>query len=129
MILCFRTAYVDDNGLTNTIPSDIRKTYLKTWFIVDFFSTFPIDRIVEAVVGSAASTQTRAIKLVRIVRLVRLLKLARLLKMGRLMKVFEEVIELSPIVTRCFKLGSRLLIMAHLLGCFWYYVSIQARTG
>jgi len=125
MVLCFRTAFVDDNGLTNTIPSSIRHRYLRTWFLVDFFSTFPVDRIVEAFASGVASTQTRALKLVRIVRLARLLKLARLFKMGKLLKVFEEVIELSPIVMRCMKLGSRLIVMAHLLGCFWYYISMH----
>jgi len=45
--------------------------------------------------------------------------------MGRLMQTFEEVAELSPIVVRCVKLGSRLVVLAHLLGCFWYYTSVQ----
>jgi len=131
MMATFRTAFINAEGLVNTIPMAIRKNYLAFWFVIDFFSTFPIDVIVEAIVasssggGSNAGTQTRALKLVRIVRLARLLKLARLAKMGKVVNILEEIMDLSPLVLKCLKLGGRLTVLAHLLGCFWYYVSVQ----
>merc|ERR1712032_808357 len=129
MMVTFRTAFINAEGLVNTVPAEIRKNYFAFWFIIDFFSTFPIDQIVEACVATtngSAGQQTRALKLVRIVRLARLLKLARLAKMGKLVEVLEHVVDLSPLAMKCFKLGGRLTVMAHLLGCFWYYTTVHA---
>lgn len=129
MIACFRTGFQTPEGVLDTVPMHIRQTYLKSWFPIDFFSTFPIDRIVEAALKSGSSggdsnvgNQARAVKLIRIIRLIRLLKLARLLKMGKLMKSFEEVMSQFPLLMKFGKLGFNLTFLAHLIACFWYYV-------
>lgn len=132
MIVNFITAYRDADGQLVMNPAQIRRHYLKTWFCVDFFSTFPIDRFVEALMqdsGTSTSTQTRAFKLIRIVRLARLLKLVRLLKMQRLLRKIEDTVEISALTLRCFKLVGGLTMIAHLLGCFWYYVSVHSDSG
>lgn len=124
MAMNFRTGYPNRDGVLITVPFMIRRQYLKTWFFIDFFSTFPIDRIMEAVlVGDAAGGNVRAVKLIRIIRLVRLLKLARLLKMGKLMDNLEEVIPNAEMLMKSVKLGFQLIFLAHLLGCFWFWVS------
>merc|ERR1719163_1491000 len=46
MFANFRTSFVNSEGIYDTIPTSIRNQYLRSWFTVDFFSTFPIDRIV-----------------------------------------------------------------------------------
>merc|ERR1719265_282595 len=84
MVVTFRSAFLDADGVTNTIPSEIRRHYLQGWFIVDFLSTFPIDWILETIVPDVRSN-SRAIKLIRIARLIRLLKLVRIFKLGKLM--------------------------------------------
>jgi len=126
MILTFRTAPVDAEGTMLTVPSVIRRKYLEGWFTVDFLSTAPIDRIVEALVATDnnVGNETRVLKLVRIVRLFRLLKLARLLKMGRIVRSFEDKFELSPLTLKCMNLGGKLTLMSHFLGCFWFYTSM-----
>ncbi|CAK0788465.1 unnamed protein product, partial [Prorocentrum cordatum] len=127
MVLNFRTGFVDGDGLINTVPSEIRSRYLKTWFGIDLCSTVPVDHLMDLVAlatGSDGSGRSaRALKMFKTLRLLRLLKLARLLKMGRLVRSFEEVVEVSPIVVKCFKLSGQLIILAHAIGCFWFHMS------
>eukprot|EP00929_Paragymnodinium_shiwhaense_P064368 TRINITY_DN32231_c0_g2_i1.p1 TRINITY_DN32231_c0_g2~~TRINITY_DN32231_c0_g2_i1.p1 ORF type:complete len:1458 (+),score=354.11 TRINITY_DN32231_c0_g2_i1:199-4572(+) len=122
IVLNFRCAFVDIDGNTNTIPAEIRLKYLKGWFWVDFLSTFPSDRVSGSVM-SGAGGEARAMRLIRIVRLVRLLKLIRLLRMGRLVSVLEDYVELSPLVVKTMSLSANLAVLAHLLGCFFFYSS------
>eukprot|EP00930_Biecheleria_cincta_P043154 TRINITY_DN2966_c0_g2_i1.p1 TRINITY_DN2966_c0_g2~~TRINITY_DN2966_c0_g2_i1.p1 ORF type:complete len:1445 (-),score=322.48 TRINITY_DN2966_c0_g2_i1:97-4368(-) len=124
MVLNFRTGYMDSDGYLVTVPHLIRQKYMWTWFPIDFFSTFPVDRCVEAGVGSSSmGKQTRALKMIRMVRLIRLLKLARMLKMGKLAQKFEDMADLSPLALKCINLGGKLTIMSHFLGCFWFFVA------
>ena len=69
------------------------------------------------------ASQVRAFKLIRILRLVRLLKLARLLKLGKFIHSVEEILGLSPAAFKLMKLVFNVTFIAHLLACFWYYVS------
>eukprot|EP00948_MAST-09A_sp_MAST-9A-sp1_P001674 g1674.t1 len=130
MILTARTAFWRNEELVyETRDSIILTTYLKSWFIIDFASTVPIDKIAVALAsassteGSSSGYALRSIKMVRIVRLIRLLKLARLLKLSKFAGQIDEYIEISPGALRLFSLFFQITFIAHLLGCFWYYVS------
>ena len=70
-----------------------------------------------------AASQVRALKLIRTLRLVRLLKLARLLKLGKFLKSVEDYLNISPAAFKLMKLVFNVTFIAHLLACFWYYVS------
>lgn len=126
MVLNFRTGFEDWDGIINIIPRHIVKQYLKGWFIIDFLSTFPIDRVVELFLADGAGAKTRAVKLIRIVRLARLLKLARMLKLGSVAKRFEEIAMVSPMAIKFLKLGGQLILLGHMLSCFWYYVALES---
>lgn len=58
----------------------IAREYLRTWFIVDFVSTVPLDTIFAKAVLNAGAL--RGTKLIRMIRLVRLFKIFRLLKVS-----------------------------------------------
>ena len=105
IIVTFRTAYLDDNNVLVTIPKMIRSRYLKFWFIIDFGSTLPIDKIVEAFAdkGGGGDSGLRSLKLIRIVRLVRLFKLVKLLKIDT--SAVEEVFELDETVKKTGKVS------------------------
>ncbi|CAJ1365647.1 unnamed protein product [Effrenium voratum] len=77
---------------------------------------------VEAITGQGGP-QARALKMIRMVRLIRLLKLARVLKMGKLVQRIEDILDLSPLTLRCINLGTKLTVMSHFMGCFWFFVS------
>jgi CRP-like cAMP-binding protein len=121
MVLSFRTGFTDADGVVNTIPSDIYMHYLKTWFAVDFCSTFPFDWILENILAGGGNT--RAIKLIRIVRLARLLKTMRLIKLSRLSDTANASVEVSPVVLRMSTLMCKIFFLAHLLSCIWFYLS------
>jgi hypothetical protein len=121
MLASARTAYVDkavDRLVAN--PAKIRKNYLKSWFVIDFFSTVPIDKIVEYFTAGTGS-DVRTLKMIRVLRLVRLLKLFRLAKMSKISQVIEREVDIDPIVWRLLSLFSQMAICAHLLGCFWFF--------
>ena len=117
----FRTAFVDVSGVVETVPNAIANNYLKGWFTIDFVSTVPIDFVIGQLVGGGGQT-LRALKLVRILRLVRLLKLARL---GKLVSVLEEDYNISPVLLRYMGLLVQVYFIAHLLACFWFYVTLS----
>lgn len=135
MGLTFRTAYFRrDDKVFITVPSTIGWTYLKSWFFIDFLSTFPVDTVIMAIVAASTPATTagqtadnskslRAFKLIRALRLIRLLKLARLLKLGKFIKSVEEWLQLSPAAFKLLRLVLQVTFIAHLLACFWYYMA------
>jgi len=48
ILLCFRVAFLDDHLVYVTEPKMIAKNYLTGWFLIDFLSTFPTDRLIAA---------------------------------------------------------------------------------
>jgi len=123
MILSFRTAFLDPNGLLNTMPTDIARHYFKTYFLVDFLSTMPIDRVVEAMSEAANSTVLRTFKLTRFARLFRLMKLARMLKLFKLVESAESSVEVSPLVLRLMVLFMNVCFLAHVVACAWHWLT------
>lgn len=119
----FRTAFYEDGGMVLvTVPALIARHYLRTWFTIDVLSTLPIDWIVEWVGGGGSAF--RSLKLIRALRLVRLLKLVRVLKLQRVAQGVEDAVAMSPALVRVLKLFFQVTFVAHLVSCFWYYVSV-----
>ncbi|CAK9022743.1 unnamed protein product [Durusdinium trenchii] len=124
MVLSFRTAFLDPNGLLNTVPSEIARHYLKTYFLVDFLSTAPIDRVVEAVATEASNSSVlRTLKLTRFARLFRLMKLARMLKLFKLVESAESSVEVSPLILRLMVLFMNVCFLAHVVACAWHWLT------
>lgn len=80
-------------------PQIVAKTYLKTWFAVDFVSSFPSDYIAYASIGGEDDSSisyaraSRVVKFIRITRLLGLLKLLRISKLLRFIQKWENVSE------------------------------------
>eukprot|EP00930_Biecheleria_cincta_P043155 TRINITY_DN2966_c0_g3_i1.p1 TRINITY_DN2966_c0_g3~~TRINITY_DN2966_c0_g3_i1.p1 ORF type:complete len:1469 (-),score=229.68 TRINITY_DN2966_c0_g3_i1:41-4447(-) len=122
LIINFRTAFVDSDGHLNTVPCDIAWNYLRSWFMIDFLSTAPIDRIVEAVVADNSNGQTRMLKLARFARLFRLMKLARMLKLFKLIELAESSVEVSPVLIKFLVLALNVAFLGHMIACIWHWV-------
>ena len=55
ILVTFRSAYEDsESDVMVTIPHEIAWHYFKTWFLIDFFSVFPVAEVVEYIVLSNA---------------------------------------------------------------------------
>ena len=91
-------------GVLITDYSAIAKNYLKTWFSIDFFATFPLDQVIKAANNGQTSNAARSTKILRVLRLFRLFKLFRLLKLGSFFGKYEEMITINPAVIKLVKL-------------------------
>lgn len=98
LILNFRTGIPeDDNSHIILDPKVIRSRYLRSWFLVDFISSIPVDYFflvvdLEARLESAEVYRTaRALRIVRFTKILSLLRLLRLSRLIRYIHQWEEV--------------------------------------
>lgn len=95
LVLNFRTGIViEDNTEIILDPERIKKKYLKTWFVVDFVSSIPVDYvflIVEKGIDSEVYKTARALRIVRFTKILSLLRLLRLSRLIRYIHQWEEV--------------------------------------
>ena len=59
----------------------------------------------------------------RFLRLFRLLRLLRLLKLGEYIAAVEIRFDINLTVLRILQMVCYLLFLAHILGCFWFYMA------
>jgi hypothetical protein len=122
----------------------IKKSYMKSWFFIDFFSVVPVDQVLlligNLIIDNTSSDEWVTIGFVILdwsltARMLRLLRLLRLVKIKKLMNVDRAISYLmqllSPFdITRLtlefyFRMFFLLVIMlggSHFLGCFWLMV-------
>ncbi|XP_072560322.1 potassium/sodium hyperpolarization-activated cyclic nucleotide-gated channel 2-like isoform X1 [Paramormyrops kingsleyae] len=140
LVLNFRTGIViEDNTDIILDPKEIKKKYLKTWFVVDFVSSIPVDYIfliVEKGIDSEVYKTARALRIVRftkILSLLRLLRLSRLIRyihqweevcglMDKDIKIFHMTYDLASAVMRIFNLIGMMLLLCHWDGCLQFLV-------
>jgi hypothetical protein len=96
----------------------IAKNYLKTWFLIDFVSSFPFDVVMVSDPKSKASA--RSAKLARIMRITKMLRLLRAAKLGRIIRKYEIELDVHHGVFEIVKFFVFQLVMAHWLACFFF---------
>ena len=120
IILSGRTAYYDGAEDAYMVePLKIYNHYMKTWFLVDFFSGVPFDSIVSASVLNSESN-LNSLRLIKVVRLIRLLKLARLFKLSKYLYKLEDSLDIPPSLFELLVLCLRVLMLGHFLACLWW---------
>ncbi len=119
LVFSFNTAVKDDDRWIISRPL-IAKAYLRSWFWIDFPSSIPVELLDLALAGSKDSSK---LKLLRFLRLFRLLRLLRLLKIGVYLDKLEEKLQMNLEFLSIVKMVVKLLFLAHMLGCFWFYVA------
>lgn len=99
LVLNFRTGIIiEDNSDIILDPKTIKKKYLKTWFIVDFVSSIPVDYIFLIVEKGIDSEVYKTARALRIVRFTKILSLLRLLRLSRLIRYIHQWEEVSAFV-------------------------------
>ncbi|XP_043089482.1 potassium/sodium hyperpolarization-activated cyclic nucleotide-gated channel 1-like isoform X2 [Puntigrus tetrazona] len=130
LVLNFRTGIIiEDNSDIILDPKTIKKKYLKTWFIVDFVSSIPVDYIfliVEKGIDSEVYKTARALRIVRFTKILSLLRLLRLSRLIRYIHQWEEIFhmtyDLASAVMRIFNLIAMMLLLCHWDGCLQFLV-------
>ncbi|EGZ17304.1 hypothetical protein PHYSODRAFT_503276 [Phytophthora sojae] len=120
VVLSFCTTYVDDTGVEIVDRKEIRRHYLKTTFFVDIMATIPFDFVVEAV---AAGNVFKSLRLIRTLKLIKLLRLMRLSKLLKMNSQWMAEFDINVDTVRLLKLLAPVMIIAHYVGCFWFYMS------
>ncbi|XP_053224894.1 potassium/sodium hyperpolarization-activated cyclic nucleotide-gated channel 3 [Podarcis raffonei] len=132
LVLNFRTGIVvEDNTEIILDPHTIKMKYLKTWFLVDFVSSIPVDYIflivdLETQVDSDVYKTARALRIVRFTKILSLLRLLRLSRLIRYIHQWEEIFhmtyDLASAVVRIFNLIGMMLLLCHWDGCLQFLV-------
>ncbi|XP_077110213.1 potassium/sodium hyperpolarization-activated cyclic nucleotide-gated channel 2 isoform X2 [Ranitomeya variabilis] len=130
LVLNFRTGIViEDNTEIVLDPQKIKRKYLRTWFVVDFVSSIPVDYIfliVEKGIDSEVYKTARALRIVRFTKILSLLRLLRLSRLIRYIHQWEEIFhmtyDLASAVMRIFNLIAMMLLLCHWDGCLQFLV-------
>ncbi|TSR27756.1 Potassium/sodium hyperpolarization-activated cyclic nucleotide-gated channel 4 [Bagarius yarrelli] len=130
LVLNFRTGIIiEDNSDIILDPKVIKKKYLKTWFVVDFVSSIPVDYIFLIVEKGIDSEMYKTARALRIVRFTKILSLLRLLRLSRLIRyihqweeIFHMTYDLASAVMRIFNLIAMMLLLCHWDGCLQFLV-------
>ncbi|NXQ16783.1 HCN4 protein, partial [Peucedramus taeniatus] len=132
LVLNFRTGIVvEDNTEIILDPHTIKMKYLKSWFLVDFISSIPVDYIflivdLETQVDSDVYKTARALRIVRFTKILSLLRLLRLSRLIRYIHQWEEIFhmtyDLASAVVRIINLIGMMLLLCHWDGCLQFLV-------
>merc|ERR1711937_88992 len=106
MMFNFRTGIPSAHGRQGIVmnPTDIRKQYFRSWFIVDLASSIPFDMLVSKIdgtydvgdaVGQASSSLTNLSTMTRFLKILKLLRLLRLGRFVRYLHRWEEVLSMD----------------------------------
>uniref|UniRef100_A0A3B4XM79 Potassium/sodium hyperpolarization-activated cyclic nucleotide-gated channel 2-like n=1 Tax=Seriola lalandi dorsalis TaxID=1841481 RepID=A0A3B4XM79_SERLL len=129
LVLNFRTGIVKEDSTEILLdPRAIRQKYLKSWFLVDFVSSIPVDYIF-LMVDSLDSEVYRTARALRIVRFTKILSLLRLLRLSRLIRyihqweeIFHMTYDLASAMVRIVNLIGMMLLLCHWDGCLQFLV-------
>uniref|UniRef100_A0A672MKG6 Hyperpolarization activated cyclic nucleotide gated potassium channel 1 n=1 Tax=Sinocyclocheilus grahami TaxID=75366 RepID=A0A672MKG6_SINGR len=97
LVMNFRTGIVNEESSEIILdPKVIKMNYLKSWFVVDFLSSIPVDYIFLIVEKGFDSEVYKTARALRIVRFTKILSLLRLLRLSRLIRYIHQWEEPSP---------------------------------
>ncbi|KAK6494381.1 potassium/sodium hyperpolarization-activated cyclic nucleotide-gated channel 1-like [Huso huso] len=132
LVMNFRTGIVIEESSEIILdPKVIKMNYLKSWFVVDFLSSIPVDYIFLIVEKGFDSEVYKTARALRIVRFTKILSLLRLLRLSRLIRyihqweeIFHMTYDLASAVVRIFNLISMMLLLCHWDGCLQFLVPL-----
>jgi hyperpolarization activated cyclic nucleotide-gated potassium channel 2 len=107
--------------------TDLKKIaihYLKTWFILDFLTSVPLDTLVTLITGGDSSYLLRIA-----LRALRLAKLLRLVRFLRFMESKEASLYFTPSVLRLLNTMFLLFWIWHVIACGYWYIATKEGLG
>ena len=121
------TAYYGPTGELIVSRPQIILAYLKSWMVIDFFSSLPYTLFDLYVSGSSSKNANKFVRFFRLPRLYKLMRLSRLLKMlnsstksAFLLKI-QDFLSIRNSVSRFLKGILTVTIAVHVFSCMWYF--------
>lgn len=118
----FLTGYITHEGVLEMSGKKVSKRYMKSRLPFDLALVWA--DWIEVMVGTMASflNTARVGKVLRTFRVLRMIRLARLLKLPGIMDMLTERIfsERVVLLMSIVKSTSAILVVAHVIACFWY---------
>lgn len=108
-----------ENGETIESLPILLRDYLRSWFIIDVFSIFPFDFILQ---------QENISDFAKLPRIIKLLKIIRLIKFSNKLSKTENTKKLSNILRgnketkNFFSFFILIIILTHITCCLWYFL-------
>uniref|UniRef100_A0A8C9S5W4 Hyperpolarization activated cyclic nucleotide-gated potassium channel 3 n=2 Tax=Scleropages formosus TaxID=113540 RepID=A0A8C9S5W4_SCLFO len=128
----FRTGFLKEDSAEIVLDlRAIRRKYLRSWFLVDFISSIPVDYIflvadLEARLDPEVFRTARALRIIRFAKILSLLRLLRLSRLIRYLHQWEEIFhmtyDLASAVLRIMNLIGMMLLLCHWDGCLQFLV-------
>ena len=136
ILVSFNTSFFDQKE--NKFTSDrrlIARTYLKTWFWIDFIAVIDFELIIRSAMESN-TTLAQVGKVAKIARFYRAIKLLRLVRMSKLAKERAKMqtrmasrMQLSVAFERLFLFGASCILFIHTLACIWILLAFENETN
>ncbi|KAE9026702.1 hypothetical protein PR003_g5190 [Phytophthora rubi] len=120
ILVNFASAY-EEHGQIQVKLVKIAKKYLKSWFLLDFISAFPLYYI--------QGSYFRIPQLARLFRLFRLFRLVRMLTITRILNRLDYALLLRSTVSSIFKFCMLVCFTSHWLSCFFFLISYDQDDG
>lgn len=120
VIVQFRTAYWNASGVLVVDIRDIRRKYLKGWFLIDFVCVLPLG-YVGYFVADSGKEGTGSFRAVKSLRLLRMGKMMRLTKVYKMVRKYDNSAEIRGYIG-IFGLVFLVLLASHLLASFWFLI-------
>lgn len=111
-----------EQGAAVMSPRRIALQYLRSWFLLDL-TLVTVDWVLICFVSVGAVGGSRAGRAMKVLRAMRYLRLLRLLKTKHMLAKTQVLMsEISSVRFSIGKLFAAILIINHLIGCFWWGV-------
>ncbi|KAF8570260.1 hypothetical protein P879_00774 [Paragonimus westermani] len=124
----FRTGIVTNDYADEIIlnPKEITRHYLKSWFVLDFISSIPMDYIYLIFYNKDHYNQIlsagRTLRILRLAKLLSMLRLLRLTRLVRYVSQWEEFLNIASKFMGIFNLVLLMLLLGHWNACLQYLI-------
>lgn len=122
MIISFFTGYYDEKLSVETSLKKIFLRYLKSWFILDLITCFPLQLFFQGFNYNSALRMAGFKRLWKIVRVAKLLRFIKILKNRDQRKNIHLAFKLSIQLERLMFFLLFIGFMIHLITCFWVFI-------
>ncbi|XP_021943285.2 potassium/sodium hyperpolarization-activated cyclic nucleotide-gated channel 1 [Folsomia candida] len=119
----FRTGFEDQHSdLVILDRSEIARTYLRSWFLIDVFSSIPFDAIYY-IISNATVLGTHHHFYYKVIRLLGLLKVFRLFRVIQCLQRIEKAFQIPELRIRLINLLVMIFTILHWLACWHWLVA------